>query len=94
METKTKEQIRFELYSYIINKAGDLSKEEHKTIKDLITAYDTAESKKATNAKITLVKGKINHFLGKAKRMAKTPQIEGNIEALNMCLKWLNEDDE
>ncbi len=89
----TKEQIRYQFYELVSQAWGSrLTKEEHKKVKELFLAHDKAESKIqiSTNKVLGDTQVKIKNYLEKANKVTKTPRIEGNIEALTMCLKWLN----
>lgn len=91
-----KEQVRNDLYLFINKNIGKLSKENSAIVKDFLLAHDSVESKKNEKAAIILTNArvKIENYIHKAKQVPQTPKIEGNREALVMCLNWLNSDGE
>jgi hypothetical protein len=89
----TKEEARNNLYNYIEKNLKALSNSNRTAIKKLVIEHDKAESKADTKAteKISFLQGKISHYLAKASKLQKTERIAGNIEALELCKKWLSE---
>jgi len=89
----TKEEVRHNLYGYLEKRLGELTKEDRKIIKNAILDHEIAEYKSGikTRNQIDFLRGRISHYLAKAKKLPTTPRIEGNIEALELCDKWLSE---
>lgn len=92
---ETKEEIRRNIYKYISDNIGLCTHVHSDALKKLLLAHDEAETKKESKLgkRAVYTEQKIRTYLSKAKTMPQTPKIQGNREALSLCLKWLTEDD-